>query len=254
MPITDRSQAKEGGFAQVREALLKFKGTVIPEDTRGNKTEFAMWGGELVDAQGKKKQPREFLQIVCKDVEILEVAEEITMDIAEGFSFRENCSDFKGSFWIDMFLASADKFKIMIPDGLMGKRITWEKMTLEAVDKDGNAKPEYNSTNYVIVGVEAGDKPQPKKVAAKVTTKAGTPSTTPVEVKVTGEAIIADPMDIVEGLAIGKTEAELKTAITTHPAFISSPVAPMAKSGIITQALLNAGRLVLVDGKYQKPG
>lgn len=230
MPITDRSKAKEGGFAQVRVALTKFKGTVIGAD-------FDKWGGQLVDEQGKKKQPREFLEISCIDVEVLEVTEELTMDISEEFNFRENCSDFKGSFWIEIFLASADAHKILIPDGLVSKRVTFEKATLEAVDKDGNRNPKYDSTNYVIVAVEDV---KPKTQTAII----------PTEQPQSGAAV--DPLAVIQELAIGKTEAELKDAISKS-VLAGTSVAPVAEAGILTQALVKEGKLVLVDGKYQKP-
>lgn len=218
MPITDRSQAKEGGFAQVRDALQKFKGLVTD-------IQWGQWGGQLVDDQGKKKPPRDFLEVTCTDVEVLETTEELAMDISEKFTFRVNCSDFKGSFWIDMFLASADAFKILIPDGLKGKVITWEKQTLEAKD------PKYNKTDWVIVGVE--------NAPAGSTTK-----------KVVSAPI--DPLEVVFNLALGKTEGELQGAINNSPALAGTPSFPLAQNGMLTQALIKAKRLVVVDGKYQK--
>ena len=234
MPLTDRSQAKEGGFAQVREALKKFSGKVT-------NVEWGKWGGQLVDDKtGLPKPPREFLEITCEDVVILESTEEISMDISEQFTFRENCSDFKGSFWIERFLESADKFKILIPDGLLGKTVTWERVILEAFDSKGNAKPEFNSTNFIIIGIENAGASKPK--ASK-----------PQESGTIAPPALADPMVVVQALAIGKTEEELKSAIETHPALIGTPVHPMAKAGVITQALLGEGKLALVDGKYQLP-
>lgn len=233
--ITDKSQAKEGGFAQVRAALTKFKGTVVSTDS-------GQWGGQLVDPEtGKKKPPREYFEINFTDVEVLESTEVISMDISEEFSVRLNCSDFKGSFWIDMFLASADKFKLLIPDGLVGKRLTMEKTVLEAFDKAGNAKPEYNSTGYVIVGVEESGGAKPAKVKPAPQPSGGVMS------------LVADPMGLVADLADGKTDAELKKAILEHPGLVGSPVLPLAKAGMLTQVLINEGKLALVDGKYQKP-
>jgi len=224
MPITDRSQAKEGGFAQVRAALSKFKGKV-------KSAEWGKWGGQLVNPEtGKPLPAKEFLEITSVENEVLEVTEELTMDISEEFNFRVNCSDFKGSFWIDMFLASADKHKVMIPDGLVDKVVTWEKQTLE------NENPKYNATNYVIAGIEVGSKAAPKKGAVK-------PAASVVP---TG-----DPMDIVLNLALGKTSDELKAIIPT--ALAGSPLLPLANAGTVTQILLTQGKLALVDGKYQKP-
>jgi hypothetical protein len=248
-PITDRSKAKEGGFAQVRSALLKFKGDV-------DSAEFGKWGGKLVDDDGKPIAPREFLEIHSVNNEVLEVTEELSMDITAEHTFRENCSDFKGSFWMDKFLESVEKFGILIPEGLIGKRITWEKAVLEAVNKDGTPNPKYNSTNYVIVAVES---PSTAKVATKVVTPAvtkATPKTESAEVP----AVVApaiDPMEIAANLAVGKTEAQFKTAISLDPNFANSPLLPLAKAGMITLALVNDKKLIIVEQGnkkvYQKP-
>lgn len=232
MPITDRSQAIEGGFAQVREALVKFKAKVTDY-------EWGKWGGELVDeATGKAKPPREFLEINCVDIEVLEYTEELSMDISEKYNFRMNCSDYRGSFWVEKFLESADRFKVLIPDGLVGKIVTWEKVTLEAFDKKGNPTPKYDATNYVIAGVEEAGAPKLKTETSKAESVAPT---------------LADPVALVHNLAIGKTEAELKSAIETHPALEGSLVHPMAKAGVLTQSLIGEGKLALVNGKYQIP-
>lgn len=224
MPITDRNQAKEGGWAQIREALIAFEGDV-------KSAEFDQWGGKLVDDDGKPLPPKEFLEIQCDNVEVLEVTEELTMSITD-MNFRINCSDFKGSFWVDKFLASADEHKILVPGGLVGKRLVFRKETLEARD------PKYNSTNYVIAGV--------KEAKGKVE------STKPTVPEVSGEA--EDPMDIAISLAVGKTEAQFKTAVALDPTLAVSPLLSLAKAGMLTQALISDGKLVLgEDGKYQKP-
>lgn len=219
-PITDRSQAVEPGFAQVREALVKFRGKVVDY-------EWGKWGGQLVDPDtGIAKEPREFFDINCVDVEVLETKEELNMDISQKYNFRINCSKYKGSFWIDQFLASADEHKVLIPDGLVGKVITWLKVTQEADD------PKYNATGFIIADV--GDaSPTPT-------------SEEPVSTKL--------PIDILYDLAVGKTEKELESAIETHPELVKSPMFPMVKSGIFLKSLLGEGRLVLVDGKFQLPG
>lgn len=224
MPITDRNQAKEGGWAQIREALIAFEGDV-------KSAEFDQWGGKLVDDDGKPLPPKEFLEIQCDNVEVLEVTEELSMSITD-MNFRINCSDFKGSFWVDKFLASADEHKILVPGGLIGKRLMFRKETLEARD------PKYNSTNYVIAGV--------KEAKGKVeSTKPSTP-------EVSGEA--KDPMDVAISLAVGKTEAQFKTAVALDPTLAASPLLSLAKAGMLTQALISDGKLVLgEDGKYQKP-
>ncbi len=246
MPITDRSQAKKGGFAQVREALLKFKGEVI-------RAEFDRWGGKLVDEDGKPVPPKEFLEVESINLEALEVTEELSMGLEEGWSFRVNCSDFEGSFWVERFLASADKFKLLIPDDLAGKVITWEKVTLESFNRDGTPNPKYNSTNYVIVAVEGAS---PKKATPKVVDKAQPAQA--IEEVAEPEAEVAtgaaDPMEAALTLAVGKTEAQFRTAVALDPHFVGSPLLPLAKAGVVTQSLVNDGKLVLVGTKYQLPG
>lgn len=252
MPITDRSQAKESGFGQVREALVRFVGDIVS-------AEFDKWGGKLVDDDGKVISPREFLEITCVNVEVLEVTEELSMAIDE-WNFRVNCSDFKGSFWIEEFLASADKAKLLIPDGLVGKRVTFKKVTLEAFDKDGAAKPQYNSTNFVIDSVEGG-----KKTAPKVTVKAKAVAPV-VQAQAEPEEVTAetaegtsddDPMSQCTVLAIGKTEKQFRSAVALSPALLNSPLLPLAKAGAVTASLVSEGKLVLVgDGEkavYQLP-
>jgi len=219
LPITKREDAKEGGFAQVREALQRFKGLCTGAT-------FDTWGGQLIDADGKKLPPREYLELSFTGVEVLETTAELNMDISEEFSVRINCSDFKGSFWVEMFLASTDKLKLVVPDGLKNKVLTLLKETLEAED------PKYNATNWVIVGVEEAGSAKPKTEAPKV------------------EAQATDPTNAILELAVGKTEEELKAAISET--LNGHPMLPLAEAGLLTQALVNAGKLALVDGKYQK--
>ncbi len=240
MPLTDRSQAKESGFAQVRAALQKFEGTVAS-------AEFGQWGGKLIDDEGKPVPPREFLEIETTDVEVLEVTEELAMPIDE-WNFRVNCSDFEGSFWVERFLESADKFKIQIPDELIGKRLVFEKVTLVA------KSPKFNSTNFVIAGVKTQTV---SKQAPRVIAKAQ-PALAEVDEIPTEEAPDAvDPMIAALELATGKTEAQFRTAVSLDPQFTGSPLLPLAKAGAITQALIADGKLVLVkEGNkevYRKP-
>ncbi len=248
MPMTDRSQAKESGFAQIREALVAFEGDVVS-------AEFGQWGGQLTDEAGKIKPAREFMEITCINVEVTEVTEELAF-VPDEWNFRVNCSDFKGSFWIEKFLESADRAKILIPDGLGGKRIAFRKETLEATDKDGNRVPKFDSTNYVIDHIVGGGAKAAPKVTPKVTT---TTTPEPVAEVAAGAAEVstADPMDIARDLAVGKTEALFRSAISLHPAFISSPLLPLAKAGAITKSLVDQGQLVEVkEGNktvYQLP-
>ena len=240
-PITDRSQAKESGFAQVREAMTKFEGDVV-------KAEFDQWGGKLIDEEtGKPIPPREFFEISCENVEVLEVTEELAMEVNE-WNFRVNCSDFKGSFWIERFLESADKFKILIPDGLVGKRVTFAKVTLEAVDGKGVRKPKYDSTNFIIEAIKDAPKAAPNikpKVAPQATQAAEPEEEVPVEE--TAAAPEGDPMEAAMNLAVGKTEAQFRSAIGLHQDFINSPLLPLAKAGLITQSLVKDGKLVEVQ-------
>jgi len=244
MPLTDRSQAQESGFAQVKAALQKFKGTVT-------KAEFGKWGGKLVDDEGKPLPPKEFLEINTTDIEVLEVTEELSMAVDE-WNFRVNCSDYKGSFWVERFLESADKFKLLVPDDLVGKRITWEKVTLEATGKDGVPKPQFNSTNYVIVAMEgAVAAAKPKVIAkvapvARVAVPAATPDPFTAPVVAQEAPVQPDPMNEALKLAIGKTEAQFRTAVTLNPLFMNSPLLALAKSGAITLSLVHDGKLVVV--------
>ncbi len=235
MPLTDRSQAKESGFAQVREAMQKFVGTV-------DSAEFGQWGGALIDEGGKPIPPKEFLEIICSNVEVLEVSEELVMSVEE-WNFRVNCSEFKGSFWVDKFLESADRAKILIPDDLVGKRITWEKASMSFTIKERDI----TQTNFVIAKVEAAPKSKPT-----VVTKAPAEEV-PVE---EGEGTVHS-MDAALELAVGKTEAQFRTAVALDPQFSGSPLLPLAKAGAITQALITEGKLVIVkEGNkqvYQKP-
>lgn len=213
--LTDKGKAKEGGFKQVREALQKFTANVVS-------AEQGWWEGDY----GKK----EYLEIQCSNVEVLESTEELSMDISSEFNFRVNCSDYKNSFWVDKFLESADKFKILIPEGLIRKKVTFQKETLKGTT------PEYDSTNYVIVGIgEAGQAPM-------------------VQAYATAPSSAEDLMTLALDLAIGKTEAQFKSAVTLKPEFAASPLLSLAKAGMLTTALVTDGKLVVgVDGLYQKP-
>ncbi|MGW8177266.1 MAG: hypothetical protein ACWGQW_00495, partial [bacterium] len=117
-PITNRDEAKEGGFAQVREALVAFEMDIIAQDARGNVTGFDQYAGGI-GRDGQPLPPREYLQIVGTNVVATEVTEDLSMDISESWSIRIWCSDFKGSFWVESFLESSDRNQVLIPDGLV---------------------------------------------------------------------------------------------------------------------------------------
>jgi hypothetical protein len=220
MPIWNKEEARSGGWAQVREALVSFEGTVT-------KVEEGQWGGLLVDDEGKPRPPREYWEITNENIHVLETTEPLDMDIeGEDFTFRVNMSEFSGSFWVEKFLDSADKFKILLPDGIVGKRVTWRKETLEAKN------PKFNSTNYVIAGIgEATD-----------------PEVTPQES--TSEE---DLLELAAKIAVGKTESQFRMALTLEPKFAGSPLLTLAKAGALTEALIAEGRLVKEGEKYQLP-
>lgn len=254
-PLTDRSQAKEGGYAQAREAMQKFAGDVT-------KAEWGQWGGKLVDDDGKPVPPKEFLEVQCENVEVLESVEEISVP-TDTWNFRVNTSDFKGSFWVERFLESADRHELLIPDGMIGKRITFQKVTLEAKQRDGTPNPKFNSTNYVIAGVGESVAvvaiPKAQATVKKATPVTPKPVAVPAEVTPAqaAQAEVADPMEPIIALAVGKTEAQFRTAIGLDSAFAGSPLLPLAKSGLVTQSLVNEGRLVVValgnKQVYSKP-
>ncbi|MGW8177265.1 MAG: hypothetical protein ACWGQW_00490, partial [bacterium] len=55
-----------------------------------------------------------------------------------------------------------------------------------------------------------------------------------------------DPMEVAADVADGKTDNQFKTAIAMHPVFTNSPFLSLAKSGALTQTLINEGKLQLV--------
>ena len=146
MPITNKDEAKDGGFAQLKRSLVKFKMDV-------KSAEFGKWDNNITDDYGNYIPPKEYLEIKGTNFVALETTEPLSMNITD-WSFRINCSDYSKSFWVDKFLESADKFKILIPDGLIGKRVTFQRVTIEAFDRNGNPVPKYNTTNYIIAGIE----------------------------------------------------------------------------------------------------
>jgi hypothetical protein len=229
MPLTNRDEAKEGGWKQVREAVQVFEGDVV-------KAEFGQWGGQLIDDAGKPVPPKEFLEVACVSVNVIEVMGEMSF-IPTEFGFRVNCSDFKNSFWVEDFLLSADKAKLLIPDDMIGKRIRFKKASRVGSD------PKYTSTNFIIDAVLGASGSAPI---------ATTPAPSPVPAT-TG----ADPMVELLELAVGKTEAQFRSAVSLNPAFANSPFLALVKAGAITASLIKEGKLKIVkDGSkevYQKP-
>lgn len=232
MPITDRSQLKESGFAQVRAALQRFEGTVVS-------AEFDKYPPRR-DDDGNPMPEKEYLEITCTGVEVLEVTEELSMDIEE-WNWRINCSEAKGTTW-DKFLESADNAKLQIPDELEGKRIVWAKVTIPG------SVPMYDASNFIIESVKAAPKATPKvspKVPAPVQSQKTSPSEESPE---TG-----DLMEVALDIAVGRTEAMFRSKLTLDDRFHDDPLLPLAKSGLLTKSWIDEGKLVLVGSKYQKP-
>ena len=215
-PIVDRTQARESGFAQVREALQSFEGDVVS-------AEWGKWPPQGIGNDGKPLPAKEYLEISCVNVKVLDVSEELALPVDE-WNFRVNCSDFKGSFWVEEFLKSADEQNILIPEGLIGKRVTFTKKTLESFDSKGLRKPQFDSTNYVITGIGVGGNNKPSAPAVDLMATAVT-------------------------VATGKTETQFRSAISLHQDFANSPTLQLAKTGELTKLLVNSGALVeVVEG------
>jgi len=231
-PLLDRNKAKESGFAQVRAAIIAMEGDV-------DSATFDQWAGGR-DKDGKPIAPREFLEIKLSNVHILEASELLSMDIeGKEHNFRINCSDSKGSFWVEEFLRSADELKLIIPESIVGKRVQFKKVTRIAK----NTK--FNSTGYVITSV---------RDITKTTAPVGTP--VPTQQPVAPPPAV-DAMAIAEELAVGKTEAQFRTAISLDPRLAGNSILSLAKAGAVTSALVKEGKLkeVKSGGKtlYARP-
>jgi len=244
MPVYKKEEAKSGGFQQVREAIQVFEGDVV-------KVEEGQWGGQLVDDQGKSKPPKEYFEIETTNNVVTEATEDLSMDISERFSFRINMSEYLGSFWVDAFLESADRNKVLLPDGLKGNRVTFRKMTLEG------SEPKFNVTNFVIDKVIKKAATAPKIVAKPAIAKPVVIAPKVVQPSVAGAeagtTVEDDPMELALILAIGKTEQQFRSAAGLHPKLIGSQLLPLIKTGLASQALMVEGKMVLgEDGKYQR--
>ena len=217
MPEYDKSKAVKSGFAQVKEALQSFEGDVV-----------SVVEGKYpprLDEDGKPMAEKEYLEISCINVGNITASEELSMAI-EDWNFRVSCSLAEGSFWMEDFLPSVDKHKINLPKGLEGKRVVWKKVTRKGT------VPIYDYTSFVIDKV--------------------------MEVQVSGPTAVAtapeptgkpdDPMVVACDLAVGKTETQFRSAISLHPSFVNSPLLKLAKTGAITNALVEEGKLV-VEGE-----
>ncbi len=222
MPVFKKEDAKESGWGQTREVIQSFEGDV-------SKVELGAWAPRA-NPDGTLQEPKEFMDITSINNRVLETTEEPSMDITASYSFRVNMSDYKGSFWVEKFLDACDKLHILLPDGLQGKHVTWKKMTHQAIHK-GIHTPEFDATNFMPVAIG---------VSAIVQQNA------PVQQVVPPPATTTDPMELMIALAIGRTDAQFKSAIGLDPAFVNSPYLPLAKSGAIMATLLAQGKVKLV--------
>jgi hypothetical protein len=222
MPTYDRSAAKESGFDQIRASMLAFEGDVV-EAVDGT------WGHQ------PDEPAKEFFEIKCMNVKILEVKEDLTFVPTE-WGFRINMSDFKGSFWIDEFLRSADEAKILLPNGLIGKRIEFRKkdMPYKYKDKETKEEKEGVKTDWIIARVIGDSSSVPAEAAS-------TPAAAPLDLTATALE-----------MAVGKTETQFRSAIGIHPSFLGTPLLALAKTGGFTQSMIQEGKLKLVDEKGQK--
>jgi len=237
MPVTDRSQAKSGGWQQVRAAIQSFEADVT-------NAEFGEWGQSVFE--GERKKPKEFFEITTTNVNVLEVSEPLAFE-PEEFNFRINCSDYNGSFWIDAFLGKADELKLAIPDDIIGKRVRFKKeaFAYEVTDRQTKEKKSGTKFDWVIDAVlgDAGSPSSPSPVSSSGS--APTPTASNV-----------DPMIEMLELAVGKTENQFRSAVGLNPAF-PDYLKSLAKAGAITETFIKEGKLTLVkDGNkevYQKP-
>lgn len=232
MPITRSDEAKEGGFTQVREALQSLEMDVVAAD-------YGDWG----DSQKYGKGPQEFLSLDGENVVVLESTEELSMDISQEYNLRINCSDYKGSFWVEHFIPSCEAHKLILPDSrigdpgnLIGKRLAFKKVAMEYQTKDGGGV----KNDYVVVGVK-----EIKKGTSKVDAPAPTEASTEEELA-----------GVVIDLADGKTAAQFKSAASLNTSLRGSPLLPMIQSGELVQGLIDDGLLVVeeVNGRtvYKK--
>lgn len=167
-PIFDKAQAVDSGWEQLRKAMLSFEGDVI-------KVEFGEYPPTL-NADGTQRGAREFMDVTCRNWKAITVTEVLNF-FPEEFSFRVNCSSGKGSFWVDEFLESADRNRIILPNGLLGNRILWIR-----VDKPWTVKEKSGVTSGYVIDRVLG-------LAAPVVAAAVVPI--PVAASITPAAVIA---------------------------------------------------------------
>ena len=148
MVVYNSKDAVEGGWQQVRSAMTKFACIVVG-------IEEGTWGGKLVDDDGERITPRQYLEFKCINLQPMEVTEPLTMDVAgKEYSFRINTSDAKNSFWIQKFVASAERLGLLLPEGIINQQVVFGKETMFGKnEKTGEMQPKYDSTNFVIISV-----------------------------------------------------------------------------------------------------
>jgi len=72
-------------------------------------------------------------------------------------------------------------------------------------------------------------------------------------VQATQTTSIADLEATALELAVGKTEAQFRSAASLHPKLRGSPILSLIRAGLFSQALIANGKIVLgQDGKYEK--
>jgi len=230
MALFDSKQATESGWAQVRDALQRFEGDVV-----GCKV--GRWESTGFDPEtGKPFPAQEFFEVKNKNIKVLNVSEELSMNVeGQEFTFRTNCSTSKSSFWVDNFLGAADALKVMLPQGITGKRVIWKKETREANN------PRFNKTGFVLEAV-LGDATAPlEDLDAEPEAVIPPPPTN-------GELTSEEMTGIVLELAKGKTEAQLQSAASVHPKLVGSPLLNLVRTGAVTSMLVADGKLVKVAG------
>lgn len=233
MPVFRTEDAQPAGWKQTREATVAFEGDVIG-------TVIDSWGGTALGDDGRPLPPSEYFEIKCANTHILEVSEPLEMDVeGKEFSFRLNTNPSENSFWVSMFIESAERNGILLPDGLAGKRIEFRKKTMEWNLKDGGSR---SKTDFVIERVIGQATPIQVTPAPQGATVA-----TPPPLATSPAPDNGDVMVTVMELADGKTEAQFVSAASLHPFFQDSPFLALAKAGALTSTLVKEGKLTLVE-------
>ncbi|KKK75878.1 hypothetical protein LCGC14_2869300, partial [marine sediment metagenome] len=146
---------------------------------------------------------------------------------------------------------------------LRKRKITHKRTRPRRPQTNGKAE------RFIIESIEDGaapvaTKPKPA-VKPKTTAKAAAPVTEAAAEEVTeeaaeepaGETVVEDQMVMAIELAVGKTEAQFKSAISVDERFAQSQLLSLAKAGMVTLSLVKEGKLVQVGegakAVYQLP-